>query len=146
MEAKMDIDSILEKELVKLVTMQGADTAIGRAARRLPTIASRKTVIYKASLEHSAESARTAIKGASGFREMLDNPEDAGETMLFAVVGSGVKNMNPAVICATLEYVDDKTTKIHIVGSAKEGLIKQKTAEKAVRRVVEGLQSLHASE
>jgi hypothetical protein len=139
MEVNMDIDNILEKELAKLVAIQGADKAIGRAAKKLPTVAFRQTVVREESLEDAVRAAHTAAKGSPGFKELLENPENIAGPAVFAIIGSGVKNMNPAVICATFEYVDDNATKIHIVGSAKEGLIKQKTAEKAVMRVAKGL-------
>lgn len=54
-----------------------------------------------------------------------------------AVVGSGFANMNPALVVAMME---DQT--LYLAAYAKEGLIKQHTAEKALKNIVDSLQML----
>ena len=54
-----------------------------------------------------------------------------------AVVGSGFANMNPALVVAMIE---DQT--LYLAAYAKEGLIKQHTAEKALKNIVDSLQAL----
>lgn len=56
--------------------------------------------------------------------------ENDEEGFYLITVGSGFLNMNPAIVIVKLT---DK--KIKIVGYAKEGLIKQNTAKKAVDRI-----------
>lgn len=54
-----------------------------------------------------------------------------------AVVGSGFANMNPALVVAMME---DQT--LYLAAYAKEGLIKQHTAEKALKNIVDSLQMM----
>ena len=44
--------------------------------------------------------------------------------------------MNPAVVEVTIEPVSANQTAIHIRATAKEGLIKQGTSEKAIKKVL----------
>ena len=57
------------------------------------------------------------------------------------LVYSGLLNMNPAILIAHLEQIGPDIMSVSITGKAKEGLIKQHTAEKAVRRIVEAILS-----
>jgi hypothetical protein len=59
--------------------------------------------------------------------------------LLKAVIGSGFLNMNPAVVY--LEILEGNSTGCKITITA-EGLIKQKTAAKAVQRVVSALRGV----
>ena len=59
-----------------------------------------------------------------------------------AVIGSGFLKMNPAVVHVEVVGVDDHGCTLQITGAAKEGLIRQRTAEKAVARVVEFLKTM----
>ena len=61
------------------------------------------------------------------------------------VVGSGFFNMNPAIIYAEIVEVEGETCKVILTGAAKEGLIKQRTAEEAVGRLAEALKELGES-
>jgi len=67
------------------------------------------------------------------------HPSDTEAPGVRAVVGSGFLEMNPAVIDATVEPVDDKRTRVKLRASAKEGLIKQGTAQKAIEKVASAL-------
>jgi hypothetical protein len=57
------------------------------------------------------------------------------------LVNAGFLNMNPAILIAHIEQTGPDTTSVSITGKAKEGLIKQHTAEKAARRTVEAILS-----
>ena len=50
------------------------------------------------------------------------------------VVGSGLFNMNPTVIHVEILDVNEGRCAALLTGNAKEGLIKQRSAEKAVNR------------
>lgn len=57
------------------------------------------------------------------------------------VVGSGFMNKNPAIVQAEITEISDSGCKLLLSAAAKEGLIKQHTAEKAVKRLQDHLQS-----
>jgi len=61
---------------------------------------------------------------------------------LKAVVGSGFLNMNPAVVYLEILEGDSAGCEVTITAAAKEGLIKQRTAAKAVQRVLSKLRDL----
>ena len=60
--------------------------------------------------------------------------EDYQQQIFIAIVKAGFANMNPAILGISVEE-----SNLHIVSYAKEGLIKQNTAEKAVERVLQYL-------
>lgn len=109
------------------------------AAKVLPAVNYQYSVTYKDSLENTVRTVYRAIAASDGYQKMIDIDGDFEIPVFSAIIGSGAMNMNPAIVCATIECMDDITTKIYISGSAKEGLIKKRTAEKAVLRIVEGL-------
>ena len=53
-----------------------------------------------------------------------------------SVVGSGALNMNPAEVEVRVEPLGDTQSRVLVDASAEEGLIKQRTAEKAVTRII----------
>jgi len=65
--------------------------------------------------------------------------EDAPYPFLKAVVKAGFFNMNPSVIYFEILQGDSSSCTVTLTGAAKEGLIKQKIAEKAVQRVMTDL-------
>lgn len=150
----MNTDKILEEQLAKvgalgggigggITGVLGGALGAGLAAKILPTVDFKYTVTYKGPSESAIRSAFMAIVTSEGFRKML-HPDASFDTPVFsAVLGSGALNMNPAVVCVVIEGVDEANTNIYISGSAKEGLIKQRTAEKAVMRIAEKI-ALHA--
>ena len=56
-----------------------------------------------------------------------------------AVVGSGLLNLNPAVVTVAVVPLAEDRTRATVTGTAKEGLIKQHAGEKAARRIAEQL-------
>jgi len=62
--------------------------------------------------------------------------EDAPYPFLKAVVKAGFFNMNPSVVYFEILQGDSSSCTVTVTGIAKEGLIKQKTAEKAVQKVM----------
>jgi hypothetical protein len=61
---------------------------------------------------------------------------------LKAVIGSGFLNLNPAIVYLEILTRDATGCEVTITAAAKEGLIKQHTATKAVQRVVTALTML----
>ncbi len=56
-------------------------------------------------------------------------------------IGSGFLNMNPTSFALILTVESELTNNIVVVASAKEGLINQHSAEKAVKRIIETLKA-----
>ena len=84
------------------------------------------TLSVEDQLENITGSAYALAKAA--FSECGTILEDSiEESRIAGVILSGVANMNPAFVLLWIEH-----NTIHIKASAKEGLIKQRTAEKAI--------------
>jgi hypothetical protein len=58
------------------------------------------------------------------------------------IMGSGSFNLNPTLVHVEIVSVSDNSCTLLVTGSAKEGLIKQRSAQKAVNRVLEHLTGL----
>lgn len=150
-------DELLAKELEK-VAAEGAKIAakitgsssvakgaensesMRRAARRLDTEQHRE----ERSLEGDPKSVLRRVYDAMHSvgrileeheRESSSNPRISG------VVGSGFLGKNPAVVHAEIVEVREGRCILCIEGSAKEGLIKQGTARKAVEKLLRELDS-----
>ena len=68
----------------------------------------------------------------------LINVDPAGpETTVAGVVGGGFLNLNPAVVEVRIASLGEGRCRATLTGTAKEGLIMQRTGEKAVRRVLD---------
>ncbi len=75
----------------------------------------------------------------------VTDSEELGESpypTVSSVVGSGFFNMNPTIVHAEIVGIDGETCSVVLTGAAKEGLIKQRAAEKAVNRLAETLKLL----
>ncbi len=59
-----------------------------------------------------------------------------------SVMGSGFLKMNPTFVHVEVIDSDDSSCKLLVSGAAKEGLIKQRSAEKAVCRVLDFLRTI----
>lgn len=60
--------------------------------------------------------------------------EDFENSIYVVNIGAGIANMNNAVVAMSLD-----NGKLHFVGYAKEGLINQRTADKAISQIIERL-------
>ena len=138
-------DEVLERELEKLGRLGGSVGAglVGAAGGGLGAKwAARR--LSSSSVEQSLEvamSGRDALtlgyRTLSSIGQVLPGEVDTGKPAIRALVGSGILGMNPAVVDLSLEIVSEQVVKLTIRATAKEGLIKQHTAEKAIRRVIE---------
>jgi hypothetical protein len=72
--------------------------------------------------------------------KLLGTQETSGIFEIKGLVGSGFFNMNPAILTIWIKQETQKKVQITIRGTAKEGLIKQHTAEKAVLMVAQYLE------
>lgn len=101
---------------------------------------------YSEKLNLSLPPDKALKRGYSVLAKMGALEEQAGEQapypFLRAVVRSGFLAMNPAVVYFEILDGDASGCEIIISGAAKEGLIKQQTAQKAVQSVVAELKRL----
>lgn len=145
----MNKDEILARELGKLGAVGGSFGGLGGAlggyigasfvSRFLPT------ETYNQSLTLSCDAERAlriivdvlARLGQIQDSEAIKSPNPA----VMGIIGSGFLNMNPCLIGIEIVSFSEGTTTISVSGAAKEGLIKQRTAEKGVMRVIAAIQT-----
>ena len=117
-----DIESkILERELGKLGGI-GAKWA----ARLLPS------VVFESTFELSTTPANARTVGLSVLTEIGFSDPELPE--LSVICGSGNLNLNPTIVSLVIVPLD-RGCKVLVRGIAKEGLVKQDSARKAVERV-----------
>ena len=129
------LDQSLADELVKL-----GGSGAGFAARFLPT------ETFSVSLETSAsasETRKSVFRILSRLGRLTNEFSNSSSgPQLAAVIGSGFFQLNPTIIQVSVVPKSDCSSTVSIFGAAKEGLLKQNSAEKAVRRVERELRSL----
>lgn len=81
------------------------------------------------------ESMTTVIQALSSMGTIIDASQYSDYPVISACCGSGYANMNPVVLCVEFIQNGNEKTDLHISGYAKEGLIKQKTAIKAIEKL-----------
>jgi hypothetical protein len=99
-------------------------------AQRLRTDHFEATLEAKASVE-AVTSWVVAALGILG--RPLDGPGHR------AVIGAGFRNLNPAIVEALVAPVGEHRTRVLVRGVAKESVLSQRTAAKAVGRVLDAL-------
>lgn len=150
-------DDILGRELGKVgelgarfgeaLANQSPSLASGRAgsigaefaAKFLPTETCSEKLVLKIAPEKAIKLCYSVLAKTGELQTDQDKPP---YPFLKAVVGSGAFNMNPAVVYLEILDGDATQSEVTITGAAKEGLIKQHTAAKAVQRVVAALKDL----
>ena len=145
-------DDLLARELGKVGLLGGAigggaagamggSLGASFAARFLPT-------------EQYQQQVRVSRDAATVFTQLyffltkqgrIADEREAGASQfpkISSVIGSGFLKMNPTVVHVEVVGVDKGSCMLLVSGAAKEGLIKQRSAEKAVSRVVEFLRAI----
>lgn len=123
-------DNILSREIGKL----GGPGAM-LAARLLPNNMLELTMETSSPPETALETVVTILSREGKIIE--DRRTDPDKPAVCAVVGSGLWNLNPALVEVQVVSTTDNVTKLSIVGTAREGLIKQRAGEKATRRIAD---------
>ena len=95
----------------------------------------------------SGDPAQVIAKATSFFASkgrIADDPEapTSQYPKISGVVEAGFFNMNPTLVHIEVISAGDKSCTLLLSGSAKEGLIKQQSAEKAVGRVADFLKTI----
>lgn len=148
MDVKMSIDenTILARELAKVGAVGGfagalVPGAIGGylggklAAQYLPTETSIASLQVPAGASETLHTAFQILQSMG--RISTDTADDSPLPRLAAVIGSGALGVNPTIVVITVSPGSGSESGVVIAGAAKEGLIKQHSAEKAVKRVKE---------
>ena len=98
-----------------------------QAAQKLETYSCMHTLTLQATREDAMAYTGYCLQKHPHLKQVLS---DNGP-QLSAVVGSGFFHLNPAILCIEFQQMDALCTMLHISAFAKEGLIKQKSSEKA---------------
>lgn len=141
-------DEILTEELGKIgatratcdagmVTLAGLGAQL--AARSLPNDVCRVVLDVPAAADVAI---RAIAGGIADVGRLVGGDPSSPYPTLRAVIGAGFRNMNPAVVEAEVVPASDGSTRITLTGTAKEGLIKQRSGEKAVRRLIQAVRLL----
>jgi hypothetical protein len=127
-----ELEDLLEAELARLGRRGGLDRGVGArfVSQRLRVDTFTATIEADASLE-AVTSWVDAALGILG--RPIDGPAHR------AVIGAGFRNLNPAVVEAAVSELGPHRTRVVVRGVAKEGVLSQRTAAKAVGRVLDAL-------
>ena len=142
-------DDILIRELGKVGSLGGkicggVTGAIGGslgaslAARFLPTEQYQQQV----SISRDVATALTKLASFLEIEGRIANDSEAGTSQypkISGILGSGFLKMNPTMVHVEVIVVENDSCLLLVSGAAKEGLIKQRSAQKAVNRIVEFL-------
>lgn len=132
-------DKILSRELGKL-----GGPGASLASRLLPNDVFELTMETSSPPEETLEIVFTILSQEGEITETRKSDPDT--LAVCAVVGSGFWNLNPTLVEVRIVSTTDNVTKMSIIGTAKEGLIKQRAGEKAARRIADLLaQALNQS-
>lgn len=130
-----EIDSVLTAQLGELGAKSSLFGAGGHGARwsakRLKTETAHE-VIDVPRAEHDRILATLNDSLSGGGTSATSGPSDDSVITTRGIVGSGFASMNPAYV---IIVVDRQSSTVGIAAHAKEGLIKQRTAQKAVDKV-----------
>jgi hypothetical protein len=132
-------DQILARELGKVGGVFGPIGSFGSrfSARYLPTERFTGSLRIEKDVRDVLQ---TVFRALSGMGKMTDQYADpAGPPSLSAIVGSGFLGMNPTLLHVEVVATSDSGSEVSISAAAKEGLIKQRSAAKAVGKFKEEL-------
>jgi hypothetical protein len=135
-------DEFLAREIGKVGAFSGAGMGgywgANLVARFLPKERFQLELELQADPHTVLEKAYAFLSSNGGITDS-DELQDSHYPTISGVIGSGFWNMNPAILHVEFVAVDGETCRVLLTGAAKEGLIKQRTAEKAVMRLAEAL-------
>ncbi|HEY2641768.1 MAG TPA: hypothetical protein VGI66_18000 [Streptosporangiaceae bacterium] len=130
-----DEDAILVAGAARLGAFSGSGGAAGAtfAARRLRKRDHELDIVIEKPCDETFAQVIRAV-GALGTVIEAATPV-LGVAMIRGVIGAGYMNVNPAVVTVSMTAKGVGQTAVHIRGAAKEGLISQRTAQKAAERL-----------
>lgn len=104
-----------------------------RGARRLRKDVFEVDLVVSMPPQAAADRAAEVISEQGSLVDLEGTSADRA-TQVVGIVGSGVANLNPAVVTVTIR-ASAQGSRLVIRGAAKEGLIKQRAGEKAAKRI-----------
>jgi len=125
-----DDEVVLEAELARL----GGRASLGGGLGARLTARFLKTSSFAASAEAGAPADVVAEWLETAYGQLGRSLGDGR-----AVIGAGYRNLNPAVVTTVLVPLGGDRTRVEVRGVAKEGLVGQRTAAKAVGRVLDAV-------
>lgn len=131
-----EIENVLAEQLANVgarVPYGGTGASTGWTARRLKTETAHQIVDILPDRMDDVISALGAILEPAARKS---DSQTVQVTRFRGIVGSGFGGMNPAYVLA---IADPEHGTISVAAHAKEGLIKQRTAKKAIQSVLEAL-------
>jgi hypothetical protein len=128
-------DRVLVRRIAKLAPFFSR-WSVRLAAKSLATETHSETLVLKLSADRVYEFAQLVLSelGRTQVEDSISVPRS-----LRAVIGAGTLNLNPAVVDLVIAASGVNECPVTITAAAKEGLVKQQTAVKAIRRVTERL-------
>jgi len=123
-----DPEKLLEKELGD-IGGPGARSVARRLANNVFEVA------FEVGLEraHVLEALSRAVDRLG---RVITREETDGDASIRAVVGAGLLSKNPAIVDIRITKLDMTRSRVLISGVAKEGLIRQRAGEGAVRKIL----------
>ena len=127
-------------KLEKAVDTPGSTRKVREMAESLAVEQYREECFFKESPEAVLQSVCTFFSEEG---RILEDPEREAfsRPRISGVVGAGFLGKNPAVLHAEIMEIREKGCVLCVTGAAKEGLIKQHTAQKAVQKLLRFLMS-----
>jgi hypothetical protein len=80
--------------------------------------------------------ARVVIARSGG---VIKDPTESDDGSVWGIVGSGAKDMVPALVRVQAEAAGSGKSRVHVRATGKEGLIKQRIGAKAADRIAEAI-------
>lgn len=124
-------NKVLVREIGKLAGFIGGFGA-RIAARRLPVEESKDLLVIHAPTTDVKGDVRLILQSIGRITNEFAS-EDTADT-ISAIVGSGQMNLNPTIVHIRI-IESDKSTSLSIRALAKEGLVKQQSAKRAIERI-----------
>jgi hypothetical protein len=123
-------DEILVAELGALAVRSGARSGFltKAVAKRLRTRAHEVELVVPLAQQAAVTRVRRVLRGGRRV------PDDEGVTVR-TVLGGGYGGLNPVVVTARVTTLEPEVSRIELRAAAKEGLIRQRTAERTATRL-----------
>jgi hypothetical protein len=136
-------EKVLTREIGKLAGFFGGFGA-RFMAKRLPVEECEASIIVAANVDDVRASVYEALNSAGRLTDAFAS--QATGDRLSAIVGSGYMNLNPTIVHVGLTESSQASTRISVRAIAKEGVVKQHSAAKAVERIRTLLANRHAEQ
>jgi hypothetical protein len=103
------------------------------AAKRLPVEEHSSHITIRQSVDRIRVGIREVLQSVGTLTDEFAFENDAECSS--AIVGSGIQNLNPTIVHVNVRPVSQDATRISIRALAKEGLVKQQSAQRAAERI-----------